>query len=38
MSETIKASPSLTEIPTVDWSDLNGNRQKFMDDLHYALS
>ena len=25
-------------IPTVDWLDLEANRDKFMDDLRYALS
>lgn len=28
----------LTEIPTVDWQDLQQDRDKFMSDLRYALS
>ena len=28
----------MNEIPTVDWLDLENNRNKFMDDLRYALS
>jgi isopenicillin N synthase-like dioxygenase len=28
----------LHEIPTVNWLDLKSNRNKFMQDLHYALS
>ena len=29
---------TLNEIPTVDWLDLNADRDKFMGDLQYALS
>jgi isopenicillin N synthase-like dioxygenase len=32
------ARPELTEIPTVDWHDLDRDREKFMADLRYALS
>ena len=28
----------LSEIPTVDWLDLHADREKFMDDLRFALS
>lgn len=28
----------LSEIPVVDWRDLESNREKFMDDLRFALS
>ena len=31
-------SETLNEIPTVDWLDLNADRDKFMSDLQYALS
>ena len=31
-------SETLNEIPTVDWLDLNADRDKFMSDLRYALS
>ena len=31
-------SPKQSEIPTVDWLDLETDRDKFMDDLRYALS
>ena len=29
---------SLTEIPIVDWLDLETDREKFLADLRYALS
>lgn len=29
---------TLTEIPIVDWNDLETNRTKLLDDIHYALS
>ena len=31
-------SQQLSEIPTVDWRDLDNNREKFMSDLRFALS
>ena len=31
-------SQKLSEIPTVDWLDLHADREKFMDDLRFALS
>ena len=31
-------SQQLSEIPTVDWRDLDNNRDKFMSDLRFALS
>lgn len=33
-----QSSNTLKEIPTVDWQDLERNRDKFMQDLRYALS
>jgi isopenicillin N synthase-like dioxygenase len=33
-----KPSTRITEIPTVNWRDLAGNRDKFLEDLRYALS
>lgn len=38
MREMRNADSVMQEIPTVDWLDLASNRQKFMDDLKYALS
>ena len=42
MKEMQNTNPNMNrtmkEIPTVDWADLENNRQKFMDDLKYALS
>jgi isopenicillin N synthase-like dioxygenase len=35
---TILASKEINEIPTVDWLDLERNRDKFLQDLRYALS
>ena len=32
------AGDTLREIPTVDWLDLENNRNKFLEDLRYALS
>lgn len=32
------ASGGLTEIPVVDWNDLETNRSKLLDDIRYALS
>ena len=29
-------SQQLSEIPTVDWRDLDNNREKFMSDLRFA--
>ncbi len=31
-------SAALTELPTVDWLDLDSNREKFLADLRFALS
>jgi isopenicillin N synthase-like dioxygenase len=38
MKEAKNTNEVMKEIPTVDWLDLEDNRQKFMDDLRYALS
>jgi len=38
MQQQATGSHILKEIPTVDWLDLEGNREKFMADLRYALS
>lgn len=38
MNEMQSANQVMKEIPTVDWLELESNRQKFMDDLRYALS
>ena len=38
MNEMQNTNQTMNEIPTVDWLDLARNRQKFMDDLRYALS
>ncbi|HAT25556.1 MAG TPA: isopenicillin N synthase family oxygenase, partial [Gammaproteobacteria bacterium] len=32
------AGDALQEIPTVDWLDLENHRDKFLEDLRYALS
>ena len=38
MSEVSRENRVMSEIPTVDWLDLQENRQKFLADLRYALS
>ena len=37
-NRTHPAGDALQEIPTVDWLDLENNRNKFLEDLRYALS
>ena len=37
-SENSKAGKRAHELPTVDWHDLQHNRQKFLNDLRVALS
>lgn len=37
-SENSKAGKRAQELPTVDWHDLQHNRQKFLNDLRVALS
>ncbi|MEM8497969.1 MAG: 2-oxoglutarate and iron-dependent oxygenase domain-containing protein [Pseudomonadota bacterium] len=42
MADTVQSdignTSNLHEIPVVDWSDLESNREKFLKDLRYALS
>ena len=35
---TGKTEGMMQEIPTVDWFDLQSNREKFLQDLKFALS
>lgn len=37
-SKSNPAAEAMKEIPTVDWLDLENNRDKFLQDLRYALS
>ena len=37
-SSAHKTGSILQELPTVDWLDLARNREKFLNDLRYALS
>ena len=37
-TNTARDGSILKEIPTVDWLDLKNNRNKFMEDLRYALA
>lgn len=37
-SNTIHHPDTLKKIPTVDWLDLESNREKFLEDLRYALA
>ena len=38
IADSTTLSRPMNEIPTVDWLDLDHNREKFMRDLRYALS
>ncbi len=38
MSESQNNSTNAPEIPTVDWLDLENNREKFLRELRYALA
>jgi len=38
VGESKEMAQALKEIPTVNWLDLEDDREKFMSDLRYALS